>query len=434
MDGLLGVLRSGDWLNRERMRLWALCVLGISGAGLLFLIVTSDGLNDYQGRPLGSDFSNVYAAGTYVLEGRAAAPFDWPSQYAREQAIFGKATQFYGWHYPPFFLFIAGALATMPYTLALAVWQGVTLVLYLMMTRAIFSARSIPPHPTAPSAVGLSPTGRGEASDGARNSLWLLLTLAFPAGFVNIAHGHNGFLTAALIGGALVVLDRRPLVAGILFGLLSYKPQFGLLIPLVLLATGRWRTFAAAAATVAALVLATTLVFGTEVWRAFFASAHLTREVVLEAGDTGWHKIQSVFAWMRMWGGGVPLAYAVQGAVTLMLASALVWLWRSEAAFPLKAAALAIGAILATPYSLDYDLVALAPAIAFLAADGIMRGFIPWEKTALALLWFVPMFARIIAERTFLPLGVGMMFIVFVLVLRRARIQAEGGSKNFFHA
>jgi hypothetical protein len=421
MDGLLGVLRSGDWLTVERMRLWALCVLGISGAGLLFLIVTSDGRNDYQGRPLGSDFSNVYAAGTYVLEGRPAAPFDWSAQYAREQAIFGQTTQFYGWHYPPFFLFIAGVLATMPYLLALAVWQGVTLVLYLLMIRAIFSARSIPPHPTAPSAVDLSPTGRGEASDGARNSLWLLLALAYPAVFVNIGHGHNGFLTAALIGSALVVLDRRPLLAGILFGLVSYKPQFGVLIPLVLLATGRWRTFAAAAATVATLVLATTLVFGTEVWRAFFASAHLTREVVLEAGDTGWHKIQSVFAWVRMWGGGVPLAYMVQGAATLALATALIWLWRSAAAFPLKAAALAIAAILATPYSLDYDMMLLAPAIAYLAADGIMRGFITWEKSALALLWFVPMFVRIVAEHTLLPLGVWMMLIVFVLVLRRAR-------------
>jgi hypothetical protein len=252
-----------------------------------------------------------------------------------------------------------------------------------------------------------------------------LPALAFPAVLVNIGHGHNGFLTAALIGGALVALDRRPMTAGVLFGFMAYKPQFGIMIPLVLLATGRWRAFAAAAATVAVLMIATTLVFGVEVWRAFFASAYMTREVVLEAGDTGWHKIQSVFAWARMWGGGVPLAYAAQGAVTLALASALVWLWRSRAAFALKAAALAIAAILATPYSLDYDMMVLAPAIAFLAADGIARGFIAWEKTALALLWFVPLVARAVAEHTYLPLGVWMMLIVFALVLRRAASKTE---------
>ena len=96
-----------------------------------------------------------------------------------------------------------------------------------------------------------------------------------------------------------------PILAGILIGCLAYKPQFGVLIPLLLIATGRWRVFAAAAATVALLALAVTLAFGTQVWTAFLASTHFTRTVVLEQGDTGWHKIQSVFSWVRMWGGGV---------------------------------------------------------------------------------------------------------------------------------
>jgi len=116
---------------------------------------------------------------------------------------------------------------------------------------------------------------------------WLLPALAFPPVFVNISHSHNGFLTAALLGTALVVLERRPWLAGMLFGLLIYKPQFGVLIPLVLIATGRWRAFAGAALTVAALTLATLIAFGAEVWRAFFASAALTRVEVLEQGGTG---------------------------------------------------------------------------------------------------------------------------------------------------
>ena len=107
--------------------------------GAVFLIATSDGLNDRFGRPLGTDFSNVYAAGTYVLDGQPAAPFDPAKQFAREQAIFGQATQFYGWHYPPFFLGLAALLALMPYWLALIVWQGVTLVLYVFAIRAIVS-------------------------------------------------------------------------------------------------------------------------------------------------------------------------------------------------------------------------------------------------------------------------------------------------------
>jgi hypothetical protein len=251
--------------------------------------------------------------------------------------------------------------------------------------------------------------------------LWLLLAISYPAVFVNLGHGHNGFLTAALIGFALVQLDRRPVLAGILFGLLAYKPQFGLMIPLVLIATGRWRTAFAAAATVALLVLAATLAFGADTWRAFFAFAEYTRTIVLETGETGWHKIQSVFAWARMWGASVPLAYAVQGAVTLGIAGALVWLWRSPASFALKAAALCLAAILATPYSLDYDLMVLAPAIAFLVMDGLERGFAPSEKTALALLWIAPLLARGLAQATLIPLGVIAMLAMFAIVLHKAK-------------
>jgi alpha-1,2-mannosyltransferase len=408
MAGFLQILRSGDWLTLERMRLWALAVLVAAGGGLLYLVATSDGLIDYQGRPLGTDFSNVYAAGTYVLEGQPAAPFDPRLQHAREQAIFGAKTPFYGWHYPPFFLGVAAALALMPYQLALIVWQGVTLVLYLWAIRAIVS-HLIPP-----------PQGEGGARS-APGGVWLLVALAFPAVFVNLGHGHNGFLTAALIGFALVWLDRRPILAGILFGLLAYKPQFGLMIPLVLVATGRWRTLFAAAATVALLVLAATMAFGIETWRAFFTFAEYTRTIVLETGETGWHKIQSVFAWARMWGAPISLAYAVQAAVTLAIAVALIWLWRSPTSFALKAAALCLASILATPYSLDYDLMVLAPAIAFLTVDGLTRGFAPYEKAALAFLWIVPLIARGIAQVTLIPLGVIAMLLLLLLLLRKAK-------------
>jgi alpha-1,2-mannosyltransferase len=431
MRRALEMMRSGDWLTRDRIRLVALTLLVASTAGFLFLVVTAHGAVDRQGRPLGTDFSNVYAAGTYVRDGNPDAPFDPPQQYAREQSIFGAATPFYGWHYPPYFLFVAGALARLPYGVALTVWQASTLCLYLlMMWGIVFSSRrrgegrgegardspfdSDGPHQTAHSAVGLSLVGRGEM---------LLLALAYPAVLVNIGHGQNGFLTAALLGGALLALERRPLTAGVLFGLLVYKPQFGLMIPLALAAGRHWRSFAAAAATVALLTLATTLAFGPQVWHAFLTSTEYSRTVVLEQGDTGWQKIQSVFSWARMWGAPIPLAYALQGALTVALGVAIVRLWRGAASPALKAAALCLAAILATPYSLDYDMMVLAPAIAFFAADGLTRGFGPWEKTALAALWLAPLLTRSVAQATLIPLGVPAMLAVFALLLRRAELE-----------
>ena len=401
---MLEVLTNGSWITRERVRLWSLAVLAASLCGLVFLLATSNGLNDYQGRPLGTDFSNIYAGGTYVLDGQPGTAFDPPSQHARQQMIFGKDTPFYGWCYPPFLLFVAAALALLPYVAALAVWQLSTLLLYLGMLWSV---------------LRFAPSRESEGMALARDPMWLLLAVAFPAVFVNLGHGHNGFLTAALIGVALLVLDRRPIVAGILFGLMSYMPQFGVMIPLVLLATGRWRAFASASATVLALIVVSTWAFGADVWRMMIDALPFTREVVLEQGGTGWHKIQSVFSWARMWGAGVPFAYAAQGAVTVALGAALIWLWRSNASYRLKAAALPIASILATPYSLDYDLMALAPSIAFLAVEGLDRGFRAWEKTALAFLWFMPLIARTVAEQTLIPLAVPAMLIVVFLVLRR---------------
>ncbi len=444
MNRAYDLLRSGAWLTHERIRLVAIAILGVSIVALLYLVVTAHGLVDTQGRPLGTDFSSFYAAGTHVLEGHPDAPYDIARQHARQQAIFGPATPFYGWLYPPFFLFIAAALALLPYGAALVAWQAVTLSLYLLAIRAIASppprlrgegrdegasplgsesrrgplTRIVEPV-IGPATSGrtrwqfdLSPyTGRGD---------WLLLALAFPAVVINLGHGQNGFLTTALLGGALAILDRRPVVAGILFGLLAYKPQFGLMLPLVLAASGRWRSFAAAATTVALLVVATTLALGWDVWHAFFESTRFARLVVLEQGDPGFHKMQSLFAWARMWGAPIPLAYALQAALAAGLAAALVWLWRSAAPYPLKAAALCLATILATPFTFDYDLMLLAPAIAFFATDGAARGFGPWEKTALAALWLMPLLARSVAQITLVPIGVPVMLALFILLLRRS--------------
>jgi len=416
MGRVLATLQTGDWLTRERIRLVAGAVLFASLAGICYLIATSDGLNDYTGRPLGTDFSNVYAAGQLVLEGNPAAPYDPGQHRERERAIFGETTPFYGWLYPPFFLFVAATLALMPYPLALAAWQGMSLLLYLLSIRAILRA-SVPP-------------GRARTEQEASYKLWLLLAVSFPAVFVNIGHGHNGFLTAALLGAALVLLDRRPIVAGILLGLLAYKPQFGLMIPLVLAVSGRWRTMALAAATVGALAIATLLAFGLDAWTSFLGSAQFTRVIVLEQGGPGWHKMQSVFSWVRMWGGAVPLAYASQGAITLALAAGLAWLWRSHCAFALQAAALALAALLATPYSLDYDMMVLAPAIGFLVANGLAHGFAPYEKTALAALWLVPLITRAVAQATLIPLGPIAMGATFALLLGQASRECGASSQG----
>lgn len=385
-------LRSGDWLTPARLRGYSLILLGICVIAVAGWIALSDGLIDRNGKPVGTDFSNVYAAGTLTWQGHPERAYQPALQHAAEKAVFaGREVPFYGWHYPPFFFAVAVLVSAVPYAWGLAIWLAASLAAYLAVMRAILP--------------------RAET---------LLVASAFPAVFVNIGHGQNGFLTAALLGGALQLLDRRPWLAGVLIGALAYKPQFGVLIPVALLAGGRWSTIAAAAATVAALVAVSFATLGGGVWQAFIDSMNFTQVVVLEQGGTGWEKIQSVFSAARMWGAGVPLAYAIQFALALMLAASLAWLWRSGAALELKASALASGSLLATPYVLDYDLVVLAVAIAFLARHGLRHGFGPFEVSLLAAAWMMPLLSRGVAAATGIPLGLVVLLIIFVFTMRRA--------------
>jgi len=249
---MLSAIRSGSFVTRQRLRGYSVLLLAAYVATIVALVATADGIVDKAGRPLGTDFANVYAAGKLAHEGRAALAYDFPAHHDMQRQVSGRADiPYYGWHYPPAFLLLAAALALLPYLGALLVYQAATLVAYLAVVRQI--------------------AGRPEA--------WLP-ALAFPAVLVNVTHGHNGFITAALLGGALLVLDRRPLVAGVLIGCLAYKPQFGLLIPLVLAATGRWRTIAAAGATVLAIAGLTWTAFGTEVFGAFWHSLAMTQREI----------------------------------------------------------------------------------------------------------------------------------------------------------
>jgi len=398
----LHVLRRGDWLSSARVRNYSILLIAGYAIAIAAILATAHGAVDYAGRPLGSDFSDVWSAGQLALQGAPASAYDPSVQYAAQQLAFHRSDiPYYGWAYPPFFLLLASALALLPYVVALAVWQGATVPLYLAALRAISRRRET-----------------------------LLLGLAFPAVFLGVTHGQNGFLTVALFAGGLLLLDRRPILAGILFGLLTYKPQFGLFLPLVLAVTGRWKTFGSAAGTAAGLVVITIGLFGVETWRAFLDSIAGTREVFLEEGQTGFQKIQSAFAAVRSWGGSVPLAYAVQSVVTVAAGVALTGLWRSKADFRLKAAGLLTASLLATPYCMDYDLLLLAPAVAFLAELARERGFRPYEASFLALTFIAPIATRNVAKLTLIPLGLLVTIGLFIVILRHAFATAERPSEG----
>jgi Glycosyltransferase family 87 len=396
MTAALERFASGAWLTRPLITfVGALMVVGTMVAAAA-LLVSAHGAIDAFGRPLGTDFSSFWSAGRMALEGRAPQAYDWAAHFEFQRRAHGVEL-YYPWSYPPVFLMVAMAVATLPYLPALFAWQAATLLAAMATLWAIL------PRPST-----------------------LLLGLGFPAVLICLGHGQTGFLTGALLAGGLVCLPRHQVLAGVLFGLMAYKPQFGLLLPLVLLVRGDWRAIAAAMVTVAAAVTLTFALWDFPVWQAFLDSVPLTRSVVFEPGNTGFEKFQSAFAWMRMWGAQLAVAYALQGLVTGAVLVACLWIWRGRASYRLKAAALLTGTLLSTPYVLDYDLIVLGMALAFLVAHGLERGFHRWEKTVLALAWIAPVVARALAAVTYLPLGFFALTAVFIMIVVRVRSEQAG--------
>jgi len=386
---------TGAWLSGSLMTFTAGIMIAGTVVGLGFLLISATGTVDVYGRPVGTDFSSFWSAGVMALAGHAPQSYDWSAHSEVLRQWLGTK-EYYPWSYPPVFLLVAAALAMLPYLPALVAWQATTMLAVLGTLWAIV------------------PRWRA-----------LMLGIGFPGVLICLGHGQTGFLTAALLTGGILALARREVLAGVLFGLLVYKPQFGLLLPFILAAGGYWRAFAAAAVTALVVVAVTLFVWGWPVWQAFLNSTHLTRTIVFETGDTGFEKFQSAFAWMRLWGGSLTLAYGLQAVVATGVLISCIRIWRGDVDLRLKGAALLVGTLLSSPYVLDYDFIPLGMAIALVAAHGLDRGFQPWDKTLLAIAWFTPLVARTIAKSVYLPVGFLMLAALFVLIVVRARGMPE---------
>jgi hypothetical protein len=339
-------------------RLIAVLGLAVLLSELVFLggaFVQGFFIEDKAGHGIANDFVAVWAAGRLVLEGHAAQVYDWTIHRQVQEAAVGHAFEgAYRWHYPPPFLFAAALAAMLPFVPAGLAWLAATGAAYAVTIRGIIGHR-----------IG-----------------WLF-ALGFPGALWNVTAGQNGFLTTALIGGALGLLERQPALAGCCLGLLTYKPQFGVLFPLVLIASGRWRAFVAAAMTTALLAALSWLAFGSAPWLAMTQTLATANQLVLADGGMGWSKLQSLFGLVRALGGGETFAWMIQGGFAIAIAAALARLWRSDVPFELKAAALAAGAVLVTPYVFAYDLVTLAVPVAFLLRYALAHGFRRVEGPAL---------------------------------------------------
>jgi alpha-1,2-mannosyltransferase len=253
--------------------------------------------------------------------------------------------------------------------------------------------------------------------------------LAFPAVFLNAAHGQNGFLSAALIGGGLLTMDARPALAGVLFGAMAFKPHLALVVPFALIFARRWTTLIVAASTAAAFSAASLAAFGWTTWAGFLADSRLARSA-LENNLVGDEKMQSVFAAVRLLHGSLALAWGAQIATSVAAVAALWLIERRAFRAPAEGAAIVCAGLLASPFLLDYDLTLLAIPLVWLMAQGLRTGFLPYEKSLLAFAFALPLISRTAAGAIGLPLAPLTIAAILALILRRALTPAPAGAQT----
>jgi hypothetical protein len=237
-------------------------------------------------------------------------------------------------------LLLIWPLAHIPYAWGYGLWSGLTLIAYI--------------------AVVTSLSHRMTAA--------FFAALVAPSTLVVVIFGQSSCLAGALLFAGFGMLRSRPILAGILFGLLAYKPQLGLLVPVALIAIGQWRTIAAAAATISAMIVASSAFFGWTIWLAWLrAMPDLWR--VFDMNRMSFAPVMTTPSGnLFIFGAGDAVTHAVQFLATAA-SSAVVWFCFRRDSGPLSVAALAVAAFLATPYAFGYDLPILTAAIITLAAD-----------------------------------------------------------------
>lgn len=350
---------------------------------------------------LGTDWMVFYGAIRSVLDGNAALIFDGDrftdflnTSFA---PLLSSPLEFRPWAYPPSFLVMLLPFAGLGFLGSYAAFQMATGAL---LARTLLASTAVP------------------------SPILLVAVLACPASAINAINGQAVFLVAALIVGGFCLIDRRPWLGGLILGLLTFKPQFCILVPVALVAAGQWRAVLASGASALALVIASGMMFGWELWLRWFP---LIIENFVSPGEK-W------IIYGRMWGHsvyacsvllGVPaqLASWLQLLAMLVSAIAVVIAFRSRLGMREKTAVFLAATVLAAPHSGPYDGTLLVMAAAF----WLMSLPSPpplWCWTVAFMVWLLPMLSPpvLVAAGRMAPL---VPLLLIALLLRSGPSAAE---------
>jgi hypothetical protein len=322
-----------------------------------------------RGYYVGQDFVNFWMAGHLAIEGHVADiyrvdPDHLDAYNAAVQSLFPKASGFLNFSYPPHILPLLAVIGALPYTAALATWLVAGIAGFLIVSFA--------------------------GAERANSGQLMAAALLSPVVMLVVTVGQASFFAAVLFVGGLAVLPRRPVLAGALFGLLTVKPQLGLLLPAALLIMGERRAFAAAIVAAGLLIALSVVLFGLEPWYEYVAHT-LPFQQRLMTEMIGIYPTMMITPYAEFWWLGVPAgpALVLHGLVAAGVVACALSTWHAQIDRDLKNAILALASLVVVPYCLNYDLAIPAAALLSWATRGTEPPA-PVTLAALGLFWFVP--------------------------------------------
>ena len=375
-------------LDRQRLYTYPKLILILYVVIYGIWITTGSGYADLKGKPIGSDFTAFWATSFMVLSGESAQVYEDNRIFAVEKSITGVDYK-NPIPYPPIWFLIVAPLALFDYMPSLILWLTLTFSAFL------YVIYRFAPH---------------------KLTIWL--TLSFPGTFQNVIHGHNGFVTAFILGLALLIIERYPLIAGLVLGLLSFKPHLVMLVPLLLIAGRSWRTLLGMGISVFLLTLASTILFGVDTWFRFFEKIPIMF-YLLKDGYMQMHQVVSTTGALLLMGVPYHTAIWIHLLLSVTGIGLAVTVWYKDAPCYVKHSLLVLTMLLVTPYANSYDLTLLALPICWL-------GWQAYERTEISTLasfyliaaWSLPILSVIFAASMSIQLAPVLIFSMIIWIYK----------------
>ncbi|NNF76705.1 MAG: DUF2029 domain-containing protein [Rhizobiales bacterium] len=364
-------------------------------AMVYFTLFEREGLLLETGNVVGRDFVNYWLGGSVALKGLAESLFSFDKYIVILRETFGPEIKAHNWSYPPHFLMMVVPFGALPYLLSLFCWSLLGMACYLVACQ----------------------------KEAWRLDDFLILALA-PAGFDAIFAGQNGLFTAALFVGGLRLSGHRPVLAGICFGLLTIKPQLGLLLPFALLASRQWTVIASACVTAAAAILLSGLLFGVETWWLYLTETLQFQTSIMKGSVKIAYMMSTVFMSGRVLGLDADTALLVHMPFVLLAVGAVIWAYSQKRDPMLQHVVLIAATFVATPYSFYYDMPVLAYAALLLARHMEQAGRPTNLYLVPALMWLWPAFGMSVTINIF-PIGPAVILGFFGVAVRELYLAGD---------